>query len=194
MQAYLQSMRENSRVLLVAFNVQSLAAWGVAPHFGAWEQLDWKTHKLPGVLRIGSMLLTAASAALGGWMDWNGSKFRKDWSPLGAAFALLGVTMFTPIAWNHYFIVLLLPLLLLLGDKRFMQHRWAWIVMGSIVALNLYPVRYGIEHHLLGPVAIIRTQWYSAVLTLWALWVAQRQRTAIVAPVPVARESERAYA
>ncbi len=176
--AYLRELSETSKVLLVSFNVQSLAAWLTAWHFGAWEQLDWKTHSLPFFLRALSLLCTLASAAAGGWMDRRAADAGSQAPPYGAVFTLIGVTIFTPIAWNHYFILMVLPVLVLLNEKRRDQTaqgsvRIALVV--AIVVLNLYPVRFSIEHHLLGPIALIRTQWYSGVLALVALWMASQR-------------------
>ena len=175
---FLHQLSNSSHVLLVAFNVQSFAAWITAWHFGAWEQLDWKIHALPSTLTFASLVFSLGSAAVGGWMDHASARSKPGAPPYGAVFALLGVTMFTPIAWNHYYILMVLPVLILVGQDRSAPALLRVVLPCLLVALNLYPVRFGIEHHLLGPIAIIRTQWYSGVLSLIALWLSWRRTLA----------------
>jgi hypothetical protein len=168
--AYLHEMAEVSNVLLVAFNNQSLPAVVMGPRFASWELFDWRIHHLPAALKVVSSVLSLAVAAFGGWMDRRGSEEAGPASPpYGAVFTLIGVTMLTPIAWNHYYILLLLPVVLLLAARQG-ANRWIWMAFAAaIFLLNVRPIAYDAVNHVYWAHSILRSQFYAGVLALVAL-------------------------
>lgn len=178
MHAYLQSLSQNANVLLLAFNNQSFAAWWMGLRAPRSEIEHWYIYRLPASLKLLSMLLTLGSAAVGGWMD---RRAEEDTSangsaipPYGAVFAMVGATVFASIAWTHYFILLIIPVMFFgqaaRQSRMLRQRSWGWIAcILLILVLNVYPVSFGSVHFVQKRVTIARSQFYSGVLAMGAL-------------------------
>jgi hypothetical protein len=186
---YFHEISATSNVLLVAFNNQSLAAWWMGHFYPRSELFVWHILRLPPVMKIASTLLSLISAAVGGLMDRDSALERTGFRPYGAAVAIVGTMIFAPIAWSHYSIVLLLPVMLLLDVNRDHRTRLAIVFALVILALNLYPLAYravlmhsfqpGFLHH--KEVSITRSQFFAGVLSLAAmgwLFVMRREQAA----------------
>ena len=107
---YVESMRRVSDVLLVSFNNQSLAAtWAYSPSMMS-ELGNWRMFALAPALKIVSLIATIAGVALAGW-----ASRRREWAGASAALALIVITVFSPIAWTHYFLALV-PAVMILVD------------------------------------------------------------------------------
>jgi hypothetical protein len=169
---YLHSMQRVSNTLLLSDNNQSLAAWWeshVSRQFVTGTALSFP---LPAGLKVVSAGLIALSAVVGGLLDRQASsKLSASGSPLyGAVFALLGATLFAPIAWSHYAVLLIVPLILL--SDEFLRGRSvvSAILFVSIALLASSPLllRYAGYAHL-PALPLVRGQFYAELLAMVAM-------------------------
>jgi hypothetical protein len=194
---YLHSLSQNSHVLLVAFNNQSFAAWREGQHMPASELMIWHILRMPVRMKLASLLASVLVTLVGGWMDRRASFVRPGAPPYGAIFALVGGTVFATIAWSHYYILLVVPVMMMLdaafADGRTLKSKTLIALSLAVLALNLYPLSYRmilmhpfVFHGL--TVSLVRSQFYSALLAMLGLWlVSARSRRAQTMPLPVAR-------
>jgi hypothetical protein len=195
--AYMQSLSQNSHVLLVAFNNQSFAAWREGQHFPSSELFIWHVLRLPVPMRLATLVASVCMCLLGGWMDRRAAVSRPNGPPYGAIFAMIGSMMFATIAWSHYYIVLVVPVMMMidsaLAERGTVRAKWLAAMCVAILLLNLYPVswRMVLMHPYTvhgNPVSLIRSQFYSGLVALLGLWMMSvRTRRAKVMPLPVAR-------
>ncbi len=171
--AYLAELRWLSSVLLVAFNNQSLAAAWMSHRLPA-EFFTWRIYPMPAGLKLAGTLLCLAAPVVGGLLDRNVPNGTRP--PYGAVFTMLACTLFTPIAWNHYYILLILPAIFLLDRSvdefaaRRRPHATLWLaLLAVIVALNLYPIAFGAVLQVFKSFSILHSQFYSGLLALLAL-------------------------
>ena len=171
--AYLASLAQNSDALLLAFNNQSLAAWWMGLHAPRSAVLQWTIYPLPQAVKALSVLLTVASCLLGGWMDSRAQEHAAEagppFRPAGAVFAMLGVTVFASVAWTHYFLLLVLPVMFFM--QEFMERR-SWVLLSAVAAivlLNVYPISFGSVHFQYKSFTIIRSQFYAALFAMGVL-------------------------
>ncbi len=183
---FLADLHRISDVLLVSANNQSFAAWAMGSHFPTSQLNDLIIHDLPPTLRLGSNLLVLLSVLVGGLLDRRSQDTpdtNSSASPIGAIFAIVGTTLFTPIAWSHYFIVLLPAVMLLLQQAHTasLQHRrrFARTLFTLTVLLcvfNFRPFAGNVVHETPGLFGIVRPHFYAGVLCLLALLLAGWQR------------------
>ena len=172
--AYLHSLSENGNVLLVAFNNQSFAGWWMGRRFPRSEITNWWIYPLPAVLKVISLALCVGGTTVGGWLDRRAGGLEHATEapgrpPYGAAFALVAATAFTPIAWGHYYILLVIPGMMLFA--AYMEDRrplWLGFLV-VIIALNLYPISYGSVHLIYKSFSLVRSQFYSGLVAMTAL-------------------------
>lgn len=77
----------------------------------------WDPHMvsiLPAWLKMTSTALSVVTIALAGWLR----RHRASFAPT-LTIALLGMTIFAPIAWSHYYIILIVPLAWAISTKRY---------------------------------------------------------------------------
>lgn len=105
MTAYIDTLRRISNTLLVSYNNHSIPALIMAPHY-VEEITNWRILPLPSALSIaatiaGTLLILTSGLA------------RRHGAPEGAtlSLSLLGMTAFPPIAWSHYYIILVVPIM-----------------------------------------------------------------------------------
>ncbi len=173
MREYLRSLAYNSNVLLLAFNNQSFAAWWVSLRASRLEALHWYSYQLPAGLKWVSDGLSLTAAIAGGLMD---RRIRERYPspdaappPVGAAFTLMAATVFAPIAWIHYYIVLLIPAMFFLQEAR-VRRQWIWIACTVLIlVLNYYPVSIGAVHVAYRGCTLLRSQFYSGLLAMAGL-------------------------
>lgn len=194
---FLADLHRISNVLLVSANNQSFAAWAMGRQFPTSQLNHLIIHDLPPALRIGSNLLVLLSVLAGGLIDRRSSQNSPETaiasSPLGAIFAIIGITLFTPIAWSHYFIVLLPAVMILLQEahtasvqrsRRFAQGLFALLFL--LCLLNFRPLAGDVVHETPGLFGLVRAHFYAGVLCLFALAVAAWNRYRVLAaPAPV---------
>lgn len=163
---YLQNLSAASNVLLVAYNNQSLAAWAMGFHYTAADFDSWQMHPLPAVLKFGSVLLAILAALGGSLLD----RESPDGPPFGAVFALIACTIFAPIAWSHYFFLLVIPCMMLTARLRSRRSLPMLAILSLVIVLNIVPHRYTE-----GSLHLIRPQFYAAALSLAAMVLLRRQ-------------------
>ncbi len=175
MHTYVASLRSNADVLLLAFNNQSLAGWWMGLHAPRNAVLHWNIYRLPPGLKAVSFLLTAASSIAGGLLDRKSQDSNQSAGtpvrPYGAVFAMLGATLFAPIAWTHYFILLVIPAMFF--AQRYSERR-KWVMLACIaliLLLNLYPISFGSVHFIYNRFTVIRSQFYAGILAMVALFI-----------------------
>jgi len=118
-----------------------------------------------------SLALLSTCAAAGGWMD------RHVPSSPGAVLTLVAATAFAPLAWNHYFIVLIIPVMLFLqACHGRAAPLWGGMVV-LIAMLDVPPLAYGVG----APLATValRSHLLAALLCIVAM------------PILVARQAAR---
>jgi hypothetical protein len=171
---YLKELSRTSSILLIAFNNQSLAGWWGGRGAPATELFIWHALALPPAVKILSLLLSILSTLLGGWMDRRSADSNDP--PYGAVFAILGATVFAPIAWTHYAVMLILPVMLLLNSL--LVRRWyaLLIPLFLIYLLNLYPFAYRavlMHGYHLGryTVSLSRSQFFSIIVAMAAIFL-----------------------
>ncbi len=171
MHTYGENLQRISRVLLLSQNNQSLAAWWMARFYSPDEVWDITILPLPAVVRLVSTGLVVLFTAWGGWLD-RARRRGPDGgyqAPLGAMMAMIAATVFAPIAWTHYSIILFVPLMMLVDAHRERRASWLSVLIAAALLLNYRPLATDIVHGLIGPYSIVRGQFYACVLTLGAL-------------------------
>ncbi len=171
--AYFADLHRISRVLLVSQNNQSFAAWAMGRFYSADDISDVDIFPLPTALRLGSTALLIAFTALGGWID----RRRRGLSgvmaplrvPMGAAMALVAVTVFAPIAWTHYSVILVAPVMVLVEESRRLRSWWIAALTICITILNFRPLATDVIHMDVGSLSLLRGQFYAGVLCLIAI-------------------------
>lgn len=184
---FTMSMHRVANVLLVAENNQSLAAWYMGRFFPPDEVFDVNAFALPSALRLIATALMLAFAALGGWLDWRSARRLPANSPtsnrahFGAAMTLVAMTLFAPIAWSHYFIVLAIPLIMLVQAARAsasFRVKWGLRVCCVVAALLLFrPLAPDVIRMDLSDYAVLRGEFYSGGLCLLACAFAAGRRS-----------------
>lgn len=172
--AYLQELSSVSNVLLIAFNNQSLAAFWMAHEFPATELFYWHIFPLPAIVKVVSLLLSITCTIVGGLIDRETALSQPPPPPYGAVLAMVGATMFTPIAWSHYYIVLLVPIMLMLDMN--LQRRSPGLLalaIGTFV-LNLYPLAFDATLQHVETFSVIRSHFFAGLLSLAGLILLSR--------------------
>ena len=186
MRVYFADLHRISRVLLLAENNQSFAAWAMGRFYPFDEVFDSQIFPLPTALRIGSTLLMAAFTAAGGWIDrprtGNAEQTLVTLPPIGAMMALVATTVFAPIAWTHYSVILVAPIMVLLEAARRLRSWWLAALAAVITLLNYPPLATAVITMDVSDYALLRGQFYAGVLCFAgvaaAAWLSRRQPTA----------------
>ena len=84
---------------------------------------------------------------------------------------LVASTIFTPIAWTHYYIVLLIPLLILIDSAVQMKRVWLIFAIILLMLLNIWPLAINPLNPQLYPFTILRSHFYSGIICLCALLI-----------------------
>lgn len=172
---YLASLHRISRVLLVSLNNQSFAASLMGRFHPEDDLYDVDIFALPTSVRLGSAALLVGFTALGGWIDRRRRALSGGLNParvpIGAAMALVAATIFAPIAWTHYFVILLAPLMLLWEEWRRWRAWWIAVAVLVITILNYQPLATKVITMDSGPISLMRGQFYAGVLSLLAIAV-----------------------
>lgn len=177
---YLANVHRISHVLLLSQNNQSLAAW-IMQHFYSFDEVfNIRILDLPTPVRLLSLVLMLGFTGWGGWIDRSERRNTSGFQPVGAMMAIVAATVFAPIAWTHYAIVLLMPCMMLIDRSRRFGPPWMYVLLAAILLLNYRPIATDIDHGLIGPYSVVRGQFFACVLTLLALplsvWNQRRAR------------------
>ena len=179
-------------MLLVAQNNQSFAAWVMARFYGPDEVFDITILPLPTAVRLGStLLLLGCTVGAGIWDRRRLLVERKresasDGAPLGAVGVLVAMTIFAPIAWTHYSILLVVPLMVLVAESQVLRNWWTGAVCFMVAALNYQPLATDVIRMDISDFAVVRGQFFAGVLCLLALvavaWI-QEKRIGFAGPL-----------
>lgn len=176
---YLANLHRVSQVLLVAQNNQSFAAWCMGYLYPAAEVKRFAMLPLPHLVRLGSTALTLLCAIAGGLLDRRRppTAFERrptpqsTRAPIGALLTLVAATAFAPIAWTHYAIVLIAPVMVLAQAYRDLRRRWIPPAIILILALNLRPLATDVVNLHIGRLSLLRSHFYAEILCILALGV-----------------------
>lgn len=170
-QAYVDTLHRISHVLLLALNNQSFAAVVMQHFYPGYDLHRTQILPLPSTVRVLSSIFMLAFAAVGGWIDHRRVRLTASRiaAPLGAMVTIIAATIFVPIAWTHYSIVLLVPLLILVDKNRALNSRLEWALIAAILLLNFRPFATDVITEEIGRFSIVRGQFYACVLTIIAL-------------------------
>ncbi|MGI4757820.1 MAG: glycosyltransferase family 87 protein [Janthinobacterium lividum] len=207
MQEYRATLDRVSHVLLLSQNNQSFAAWIMSRAYPAKEVLAFNTFVLPGWVRVVSSALFLLFTCVGGLIDRrtadSGSGSAPGQSvarkaPIGAMVALVAATIFAPISWTHYSIILVAPLMILLNEQilrirerypaliaklglgevgpgsvrqdGFLPAQlWIAALVGIIALLNYQPIAADALGTIIHSLTIVRSHFYAEVLCLLTL-------------------------
>ncbi len=166
--AYAHGLSHTGSVADLGFNNDSLAAVMMA----AWLDQQTAFHDVKPAMPVWVALASAAAlfvACVGaGLLDRvRLARAPGDRVQVGPVVALVAATAFTPLAWNHYFIVLVVPVILFLGAAR--RHGlWGWAVAAAaVVVLDYPPLAYAV--HASVWVVALRSEFWAALICVCAL-------------------------
>ncbi len=179
---YLSELSRVGHVLLLAQNNQSLAAWWMS-HFYAYDEVhENNIHPLIAAVRLVSAGLMVAFTLVGAYLDRRSDNLGSHEPgsmremPFGAVMAMLAAMLFAPIAWTHYSILLLAPLMLF-AEANVTLRTWPLrVLIVVVIALNLPPLASDVIGGEIGRFAVLRGQFYAGLLCLLGLaWIALRR-------------------
>jgi hypothetical protein len=174
--AYVHSMSRVSNTLLLSWNNQSLAAWWMGHFYLRDQVLSFRSFKLPPALKITCLGLVILSTVTGGVCDAQLRKLGSGAPPYGAVFALLGATVFTPIAWSHYYLILVVPLILLLDDYLRQRSYAVFVLAGSIFVLTNYGLLLKHARYMRLPMpGVVWGEFYAGILAMAAMMLLYRR-------------------
>ncbi len=172
---YLSELSRVGHILLLSQNSQSFAAWWMGHLYPQSEAVHINSLPLPSGIRLLSAALMIGFTLLGAFLDRRASGERKSERgarsamPLGAAIAVLAAMLFAPIAWTHYSILLLLPLMLFVQADALLKSWPLRIFIGAVIALNLPPLATNVIQGETGRFSLLRGQFYAGILCLCGL-------------------------
>ncbi len=162
---YLHVLLQYSRIVYLSFNNDSLATVMLRGQLSQATAFQFLPSTLPPWIALSSAGLTALAALAGGWMD----KRQVGWrhGQFGAVITLVVATASAPLAWNHYFVILVVPVMIFLQawlDGR--GRLWVWLAV-SVLAMLVWPVAYTVG----APISVValRSEFWAAVLCVAGL-------------------------
>lgn len=156
---FINSMSRVSHVLLHAINNQSFSAWASYSTEYNKELLNWKIFEINSDIKMLSTLLMVVFLSFFGYMG----RIWKDGTTELAS--LISITVFSPIAWSHYYIIVFPAILVILNKGGFVNYTICFIVFISntcVVSVNYW-------HPIIHKHTILYAELYSAILTIIAL-------------------------
>lgn len=157
---YFYSMKRVANILLVSFNNQSLSSWLADSSVMYAELKKWTIFSLPSGFKMISLGASVTSVLMAGWM------FKKSGNlKIPMVFALISMTIFSPIAWTHYFLILI-PAMMILID---IGGLFAFTIVLIVFLLNSQPIAVDPISPFFTSINIIRSHFISAVIVLFAL-------------------------
>jgi hypothetical protein len=181
--AYLHSMTRVSNILLISPGNESLAAWWL----GRYHPESFRILPLPTAMKLLAYGLILLCALLGGYADRRREGLPTSRPqpkshdsrnpPYGAVLVLLGASILTPIAWDHYMVLLVVPLILLLDDALRRRSYGPVLFFAAIYLLaNSKLLLRQLQHLHLPALRLPHSGFYAAVLAMAALFLLGRWR------------------
>ena len=131
--AYFSELKRISDVLLVSWNNESLASLVMGYYFPP-EVIGFRILSLPAWLKLTGACFALCMISVAGWLRRLGME-----EGAAVSIALVTMTAFAPIAWSHYYIVLLVPIAYLMGRALTIPSIWSIIIVLVLVLMTLYP-------------------------------------------------------
>lgn len=159
---FLQQLRIMGSGVLLTFNNDSLAAVLLGGALTARNAAEFTPVPAPGWIGPLCAALIAAVCLAAGRLD---RRARRAGTPQwGAACVLVAATCFTPLAWNHYYIVLVMPVMLFLQAWR-RRGGLAWLALvAAILLLDLPPLAF--SGHAGRAIIALRSEFWAGMLAL----------------------------
>lgn len=133
---YLGNLERIAGSLILAINNQSFAAWLSQLLWPVTQIHDFTVRPMPPALTLASMLLMLLSLCYFSAM----TRRRADAAAIAAMAMMVTMTLFAPIAWTHYFIVLPPALMILLQHGLAQRRRGVLLAAAGIAGLLLLPL------------------------------------------------------
>jgi len=157
---YVQSMRRVSNVLLVSFNNQSVTAFLAYSQSMFSELNNWRILPLTPALKAVSAVTSVGSVAFAGWMSR-----KRELTGATVALALIGVTVFSPIAWTHYFLCVIPAVMILTNAGGVLPVA----VAITTFILNSTPIAIDPVAPQIGSLTVVRSHFISAIILMTVL-------------------------
>jgi len=172
--AYWANLYRISDVLLISFNNQSFTAWLYGSSYNLSEIFNWRIYHLPTIAKLINLWavgLIVLYIAIVYRTKHNNPNLLEA---LSVSSLLIVSTIFTSIAWTHYYIILVVPLLILINIGLEIKNIWYVVIVCIIILLNVWPIAVNPVMPNLYPLTIIRSHFYSGVISLFTLLIASR--------------------
>jgi hypothetical protein len=165
---YLRRVSEISHIVVMGINNQSFMAWLLNGFRSAL--LDWGMAPLPDWVRTLNWAVAGIIVAAFALRLRHAPTEHRD--PVATTMILLVTTVFAPIAWTHYYLVLsaVSVVILRLYGSGTGQEWTGWVLVGIIWLLNTAPIAPPILFSVSTPWAWVHI--YSGLLTLAVLYAA----------------------
>jgi hypothetical protein len=159
---YIRILKKTGQSVLLSYNNDSFSSVLMQNRLDQQTAFHFQPVPAPGWLLYADIIIIATSAVAIGLYE------RKQRSrQTGSIFTLVAATIFAPLAWNHYFVVLVLPVILFVDDaRRHGKVRWM-LLAGVVLVLNIPPLSYFAGTSLW--IISLRSQFWAAMLCLLAL-------------------------
>jgi hypothetical protein len=161
---FLQTLQRFGGTVLLAGNNASLASVLLAGALNDDTAYHWKTVQSPLWVGLLSTLALCGFAALGGLLD---RRVAQPEQRIGGVLTLVAATAFSPLAWNHYYIVLVFPVMLMLDAARGAWRPFWGVSVFAVYALCLPPLAY--TYGAPSSIVALRSQFWAALLCLCLL-------------------------
>lgn len=168
---YLSNLNRISNVLLVSFNNQSFAAWWLGRSYDLSEILYWRMYPLADSIKIVGFCLILMVAAYFTMFYQRKQSNPSHLDAISISSLLVASTIFTPIAWTHYYIVLLVPLLILMDGALQTKQVWLMVTIIITVLLNNWPLAINPLNPQFSPFTILRSHFYAGIICLCSLLI-----------------------
>jgi hypothetical protein len=167
--AFTAELRRISDVMLVAYNNQSLAAWLGESLYPTANIFNWQMLPLPLFIKILSWGLVGASLLGAAAVYQLRSAPSRSLDAFTTATVLVASTIFAPIAWSHYYVILIIPIIILLDHGLRTRRYWMIAITCAAALLNIWPIALNPVEPNPNPVTILRGHFFSGVLFLGVL-------------------------
>jgi hypothetical protein len=161
---FLQTLQRFGGTVLLAGNNCSFASVLLHGALNADTAYRWQTVHNPVWVGLLSTVALGFFAVLGGVLDRGAARPEQR---IGGLLTLVAATAFSPLAWNHYYIVLVFPVMLMLDAARGVWRPFWGVSVFAVYALCLPPLAYTYGAPL--SIVALRSQFWAALLCLLAM-------------------------